>query len=188
MEPLVLYRVIYGTTTPTEFQMSLLHIRPAILHEYCRHKVRHRDYPAIIPSIQDCVRATYVQGLTDGDMYRLDIFEGEEYQRRKVRARILDVEGDEDGHGNVEGEEVQADTYVWVAGEDQLEKGEWDFADFRRTKLENWVDRRDEYDVTEVDEAVRIQGNDPTGGRGFNGMITEKLLNKQEDVLIKSAV
>ncbi|KAL8953767.1 MAG: hypothetical protein Q9222_000384 [Ikaeria aurantiellina] len=166
--------------------MSLLHIRPAILHSYCRHQVRHRDYPAIIASAKDSVRGTYVQGLTDGDVYRLDIFEGEEYQRREVRARILDIEGDEDGNGNVEGEEVKADTYIWVAGEDQLEEGEWDFAEFRRTKLENWVDRRDEYD--EVDEAVKGQGDDPTGGRGLNGKITETLDNKQEDVFFKNAV
>ncbi|KAI4141306.1 MAG: hypothetical protein LQ341_003548 [Variospora aurantia] len=146
MEPQVLYRVCYGSSTPTPFQRSLLTIRPAILHDYCRHKVRGYDYPAIIPSPEDCVRGTYVRGLTDGDIFRLDIFEGPEYERRKVKIRVLDVEGNEDGEGNVEGEEVEMETYVWVGGDTALEEGEWDFGEFRREKMHRWIGRREEYD------------------------------------------
>ena len=146
MEPQVLYRVCYGSSTATSFQKSLLTIRPAILHDHCRHRVLDRDYPAIVPSPKGSVRGTYVQGLTDGDVFRLDIFEGNEYERRKVKIRILEVEGDEEGKGNVEGEEVAVDTYIWVAGEDELEDGEWDFGEFRREKMHMWIDGRDDYD------------------------------------------
>lgn len=146
MEPQVLYRVCYGPSTSTPFQKTLLTIRPAILHNHCRHKLLGRDYPAIIPSIADAVRGTYVQGLTDGDIFRLDIFEGDEYERRKVKIRILDIEGDEGGEGNVEGEEVQVETYIWVAGEEELEHGVWDFGEFRREKMQRWIGSREEYD------------------------------------------
>ena len=142
----MLYRVCYGSSTPTAFQKSFLKIRPAILHQHCRHRVLDRDYPAIIPSPNDSVRGTYVEGLMDGDMFRLDIFEGNEYERRKVKVRLLEVEGDEEGKGNVEGGEVEVDTYIWVAGEDQLEEGEWDFGEFRREKMHMWIDNREEYD------------------------------------------
>lgn len=66
-------------------------------------------------------------------MWRLDIFEGDEYARRRVRLRVLS----EDGRG--EGEEVEAETYVWVAGREKLEGGEWDFEAFRREKMRDWV-------------------------------------------------
>ncbi|KAL8718319.1 MAG: hypothetical protein Q9225_004531 [Loekoesia sp. 1 TL-2023] len=186
MEPQVLYRVCYGSSTPTSFQKSLLKIRLAILHEHCRHRVLNRDYPAIIHSPKDSVRGTYVQGLTTGDIFRLDIFEGDEYERRKVKVRMLDVEGDEEGNGNVEGEEVEVNTYIWIAGEAELEQREWDFGEFRREKMQRWVGRREEYD--DIDEAVKARGEDPTGGRGANGGITEQLKTSQEEEILKSAV
>ncbi|KAL8738064.1 MAG: hypothetical protein Q9181_001088 [Wetmoreana brouardii] len=185
MEPLVLYRVIYGTSKPSAFQQSLIHIRPAILHSHCRHKVINCDYPAIIPSTNGSVRGTYVHGLTEGDIFRLDIFEGGEYERRKVKIRVLDVEGDEEGKGNVEGEQVEVETYVWIAGEEWLESGEWDFGEFRRERLGSWIGSRDEYD--DVDRAV-AQGNDPTGGRGANGSITGRLNSDKEKEVLRSAI
>ena len=84
------------------------------------------------------MRGTYVTGLTDGDLWRLDIFEGSEYARRGVRVRILE-EG-RAGEGLVEcGEEVKAQTYIWIAGAGLLEEREWDFEEFRREKMRFWV-------------------------------------------------
>ncbi|KAI4279203.1 MAG: hypothetical protein LQ337_000438 [Flavoplaca oasis] len=186
MEPQVLYRVCYGTSTPTSFQKSLLSFRPALLHEHRRHRVLQHDYPAIVPQQCSSVRGTYVHGLTDGDLYRLDIFEGEEYERRRVKINILEIEGNEAGEGNVEGEEVDVETYIWVAGKTKLEDREWDFAEFRREKMRNWITSSEEYD--EVDEAVKNHANDPTGGRGLNGSITERLEAKKEDQVLSSAV
>ena len=82
----------------------------------------------------ECVRGTYVTGLTDGDIWRLDVFEGDEYERVRVRLRILQEVGEEGGKGNVEGE-----TYVWVAGRERLEEEEWDFGEFVREKMGRWV-------------------------------------------------
>ncbi|KAL8944672.1 MAG: hypothetical protein Q9211_000483 [Gyalolechia sp. 1 TL-2023] len=186
MEPQVLYRVCYGSSTPTSFQKSLVDIYPAILHKHCRRRVIGRDYPAIVPSPLESVRGTYVHGLTDGDVFRLDIFEGNEYERRKVKIRILEVEGDEEGKGNVEGGEVEVDTYIWVADKDELEEGEWDFGEFRREKMQRWIKTSDEYAY--VDEAVRSRGGDPTGGRGVNGNITGQLKSEQEKEVMGGAV
>lgn len=79
------------------------------------------------------MRGTFVTGLTEGDMWRLDIFEGDEYALRKVRLRLLSDRGEEDE------EEVETETYVWVAGREKLEAGEWDFEAFRREKMGAWV-------------------------------------------------
>ena len=214
MAPQVLHRVCHGKATPEPWQASLLTIKPAILHAYCRHKVRDCDYPAIIPSASSTVRGTVVTGLTTGDLWRLDIFEGDEYARKKVKVRVLDAVGDEEtGSGNVEGEEeVEVETYIWIAGEDKLEDGEWDFKEFQKEKMKRWVGEDGEYAgrirpsilrwsfhilastqscvslltaLAEVDEAVK-ESKDPTGGRG-NGSISRQLAEARDD-LIGSAV
>ena len=54
-----------------------------------------------------------------------------------------DSRDDEEQKG---GEEVEVDTYVWVAGENGLEEGEWDFEEFMREKMGRWVLGNEEYD------------------------------------------
>lgn len=143
MAPPVLHRVIWGSQTPpTPAHASLLSIRPAILHAHQRRHVRNADYPAVIPSAPASeVRGTIVQGLTDGDIWRLDIFEGDEYERRDVKVNILESKGrtGDNEHKDVEGEEVQAQTYIWIAGEHRLETEEWDFDHFVKEKMSRWV-------------------------------------------------
>jgi len=161
MAPPVLHRVIWGATAapPTPAHASQLHVRPAVLHGHRRHRVKHADYPAVIPakttkSGASCVRGTLVTGLTDGDMWRLDTFEGAEYQRRKVRVRVL-LQEEAGGAGRVEtevlprrrsrgntnegGEEIEAETYIWVAGAHRLRPEEWDFEEFVRDKMTRWI-------------------------------------------------
>jgi len=123
-----------------------------------------------------------VTGLTDADIYRLDIFEGDEYERQKVTCKILVKEGDADGVGNEEGEEVAAETYIWIAGKQRLEDREWDFAEFQREKMRFWVGGGEQAakEYAEVDEAVRQQGGDGTGGRGVNGAISGVLAKEHE--------
>lgn len=149
----ILYRVCHGTEDPDQFYKDLLTFRPAILHGFKRHKVRYCDYPAIIPHSMSnaknndasgdqplpSVRGTLVTGLSDGDIYRLNTFEGSQYERIKVSVNPLTSVGDAEGKGNVEGEAVQAEVYVWVEGRDSLEDEEWDFATFMREKVQNWV-------------------------------------------------
>ncbi|SRR6266498_4392155 len=139
MAPEVLHRVCHGTPQPLPWQRSLFTIQPALLHSYARHKVRFCDYPAIVPTPNSSVRGTLVTGLTEGDIWRLDIFEGSEYARRKVKVRVLEKAGDDTGVGNVEREEVEAETYVWTADRNGLEAGEWDFGVFVREKMGRWV-------------------------------------------------
>ncbi|KAI9847945.1 MAG: hypothetical protein M1837_001462 [Sclerophora amabilis] len=185
MAPQVLHRVCYGNINPGPTQSDRLKIQPAILHEHCRHKVRGCDYPAIVPHNDKTVRGVFVTGLTQGDMWRLDVFEGDEYERRKVRVKLLAQVGDESGEGNVEGEEVDCETYIWIAGEGELEEGEWDFGVFQREKMSRWIGQSDEYQ--EVDKAVNGQG-DPTGGRSFGGNITTQLENEKLPEIERSAI
>lgn len=186
----VLHRVCHDTSTPTPFQESLLVIKPALLYNYTRRKIRGRDYPAIIPTSTPpptakipapstlststthpptpCVRGTFVTGLTSADLYRLDIFEADEYVRKTVIVTVLD---EKDGVGEVE--EVQAEAYVWAEGMEQLEDEEWDFEDFVRDKMGRWVGREEYVEVDEAADRLRV-GDDPTGGRGMGALGREE--------------
>lgn len=141
MAPQVLHRVCHGGTQPDNalYKYHNLKTYPAILHDYQRHKVRFADYPAITPTKGASVRGTYVTGLTDADMWRLDIFEGSQYDRKFVKPKLLTKVGKKDGEGNVEGEEVTAETYVWADEVGDLEDREWDFGEFQREKMRFWV-------------------------------------------------
>lgn len=96
-----------------------------------------------------------MSGLTGGDIYRLDLFEGDEYLKEWVDV-VVKVEGDErvdkDGANRGEGgidpkeeEKRRAQTYVYIAGEDRLEEREWDYEEFRREKLGNWTGSSEEF-------------------------------------------
>ncbi|KAH8732063.1 hypothetical protein GQ44DRAFT_722216 [Phaeosphaeriaceae sp. PMI808] len=132
MAPPVLHRVIWNhpTTPPTPLHATLLTSSPALLPAHARHRVKGADYPAVIPSTEGgaSVRGVLVTGLSDGDVWRLDVFEGGEYVRRGVRVVVLSDDG-------AEGESVDAETYVWVGGEERLEREEWDFGEFVREKM-----------------------------------------------------
>jgi hypothetical protein len=147
MAPEVLHRVCYGLSNirldPVKAKLAAsLSINHAILHEYCRHQVAMADYPGIVPEKGHTVRGTYVTGLTDGDIYRLDTFEGSEYRRSKVTVALLIP----DSQNNlVEKDEVQTETYVFTAGTDRLKKEEWDYDVFRKEKMHRWYDRSEEY-------------------------------------------
>ena len=91
------------------------------------------------------MRGTFVRGLTEGDIWRLDVFEGTEYERRKVRVKLLGDGNGSEVNGVIDEEEVDTETYIWIAGEDALDDGEWDFEVFVKEKMGMWVDGSKEY-------------------------------------------
>jgi hypothetical protein len=143
MAPEVLYRVCFGESRRRDTAaIAKLSIRPAILHDHCRHKVIVVDYPAVIPQTGASVRGTYVTGLSDRDIRNLDWFEGDEYARKFVMPVLLK----ENQKGEmIEAGEMVAETYIWVDGVERLEKVEWDYDHFRKEKLKNWADTSSEY-------------------------------------------
>lgn len=168
MAPQVLHRVIHGRANPEPWQKNMLTFQPAELHGYRRHRVRNADYPGIVPisspdSSMTSLLGTLVSGLTDGDIYRLDKFEGSDYSRQKVQVRtrartesslssagVSERESKPKGHlrdmldavetkSTDEEDEVEAVTYVWISGRNALEEAEWDFEMFKRDKMAWWV-------------------------------------------------
>jgi gamma-glutamyl AIG2-like cyclotransferase len=203
MAPSVLRRVIFGQSLPdSTTKRPLPSPRPALLKDFQRHRVKNCDYPAIVSKTDATVRGTLVTGLTEGDWWRLDVFEGDDYTREVVKVLIRkdfkrnDIQTD--GEWNTldekeledEGEEILAQTYVWKSGVNYLEPREWDFEEFVREKMWRWAgdtaENEGEYD--ELDDAVRDA--DPTGGRHVNGgIITDALKDsKVSEEQLQSAV
>ncbi|KUM66437.1 hypothetical protein ACN42_g635 [Penicillium freii] len=177
MVPQILHKVIHGQANPEPWQKAMLRFQPAILHGYRRHRVQNADYPGIVavpeptsetertsdPKTNAAVSVigTLVSGLTDGDVYRLDRFEGSEYEKKPVVVRTLRETSGDNSHSGERGtaesqlremlnaagaevtnegeEEVLAVTYVWTAGKDLLEDTEWDFESFKRDKMAWWI-------------------------------------------------
>jgi Gamma-glutamyl cyclotransferase, AIG2-like len=171
MVPAILHRIIHGSPTPEPWQKALITTRPAVLPGYRRYRVRGADYPGILESSSSAegsvgdasVLGVVVTGLTEGDVLRLDTFEGSEYTKRAVTVRVAksttSTTGSEaaEGHSenaalqrglaetahlaDTETEDVEATTYVWTDPESSLElDSEWDFESFKRDKLQWWID------------------------------------------------
>lgn len=182
MEPKILHQVIHGKTDPESWQKALVSVKPAVLRGYRRYAIKGCDYPAILQDegpgnstisankstgggrtsccdhrTPSCVLGTLVSGLTYGDIHRLDLFEGDEYEKRTVKVHVLrNTSPDEQLENDViahlahvwpvldaadagETDDVEALTYVWVAGAENLQCNEWDFEFFRRKKLDQWL-------------------------------------------------
>ncbi|KAI0019633.1 AIG2-like family-domain-containing protein [Xylariomycetidae sp. FL0641] len=149
MAPEVFFTVCYRFSTEDVSILKSLHqFQPALLHGYCRRRVKSADYPGITPDAGHEVRGTYVTGLTDANIYHLDRFEGDEYERKKVKVRLLSKTGDDKGRGNVEGDEVECEVYVFLHS-DELEDREWDFEEFRTQKMKRWT--REDYGFEDSD-------------------------------------
>lgn len=148
MAPPVLYRIIRGPlNSSTTKEVLTLRVRPAVLHAYKRHRIKNKKYPAIRPAdVHSSVQGMLVEGLTKTDLWRLDIYEGSEYSRKKVSVRLAcgeasDADSLAPHHTLYEEVEVEADAYIWTDGVEKLELGEWNLADFMREEMEWWVGR-----------------------------------------------
>lgn len=130
--------VCYNDKDPSEDNKKRHTFLPAILHGYCRRRVCSADYPGMTEEAGHTVRGAVVTGLTKDNMERLDYFEGSSYDRRVVRPNLLTQVGNDKGEGNVEGEQVITESYIFL-DQKELEDKEWDFQEFRRDKLKKWT-------------------------------------------------
>ncbi|KAK4137535.1 hypothetical protein BT67DRAFT_438787 [Trichocladium antarcticum] len=157
MVPDVFYSVCYGSKDVPKAIAQLHSFHPALLHGYCRRRVRYADYPGIIEDEGHQVFGSFTTGLTSANMDKLDYFEGSQYVRRKVSVKLLDKVGGENGEGNVEGEERTAEVYVFLDRND-LEDQEWDLEHFRREKLARWTRAGYVFEDCDPDNPAKADG------------------------------
>ncbi|KAJ8053072.1 AIG2-like family-domain-containing protein [Yarrowia lipolytica] len=129
-------RIDYGTLTRPEVLGRVIansfevpaHVKvsPATLHDHVRYHVKNRDYPGVIAKSGASVQGTVAFNLSDSDVAKLDVFEGEDYKRV-----VVDVD--------VDGTKVPAHLYLWIGGEDRLDDKEWDVNVFVKEKMDSWL-------------------------------------------------
>ncbi len=78
----------YGSLMCSDIMAKVADCRPnctpATLHDFFRAKVHNEEYPGIVPLQDSMVAGLLYLGLTAEALDRLDIFEGEMYQRQEV--------------------------------------------------------------------------------------------------------
>ncbi|POS75487.1 hypothetical protein DHEL01_v206115 [Diaporthe helianthi] len=157
MEPQVFFSVCYDNKDPPEEIRKRHDFQPAVLHGHCRRRVRGADYPGMVEDADHSVRGAVISGITAANLARLDFFEGSSYDRRVVRAKLLTKVGDEKGEGNVEGEQVITESYIFL-NKGELEDKEWDFAEFRRDKLKKWTRAGYVFEDCDPDQPASVGG------------------------------
>ncbi|XP_071692186.1 AIG2-like protein D isoform X1 [Rutidosis leptorrhynchoides] len=150
---------------------------PAILNDYHRFSIKGRVYPAIRPVENKQVTGRVLIGLSATELDILDDYEAEEYDKRVVNVSLLIWDGNFPKFQSVRpywnesdlqfcwsiwladfkaaslgdtSEVLQAYTYVWGNSTDPDLYGEWDFEDFKESKLKDYVEMTKRY-VEEMD-------------------------------------
>ncbi|KAA8520987.1 hypothetical protein F0562_011660 [Nyssa sinensis] len=101
---------------------------PAILNNFHRFSIKGRVYPAILPVENKKVTGKVLLGISDPELNILDTFEDVEYERNTVEVSLMD-----------NSEKLQAYTYVWGNSSDPNLYGDWDFEEWRRVHMKDFM-------------------------------------------------
>uniref|UniRef100_A0A0A0LM13 Putative gamma-glutamylcyclotransferase n=1 Tax=Cucumis sativus TaxID=3659 RepID=A0A0A0LM13_CUCSA len=124
---------VYGTLLADDILRVLLKRIPqsssAVLHGHQRFSVRGRVYPAILPVENERVTGKVLFGITNPELYILDMFEDVEYEKSVVEASLLDGS-----------EKITALTYVWNNNSyPDFLYGEWNFEEWKQSRMDEFV-------------------------------------------------
>lgn len=125
----VLSSVLAGEQTTTESTSHLI-IHRAKLDGYRRYALKDAAYPAVIQEAGSHVEGTVAYGLSDEDVAKLDLFEGDEYQR--IDVPVTDLETGE--------KVVSAGVYVWIDERGRLSEKEWQLDTFKKSGMAAWIE------------------------------------------------
>ena len=114
----------YGTLMDTDIMRHVSGVSGAgkkgVVTGYSRYRVRGEQYPGIVSDGNGRVEGILYCGITDNELARLDIFEGDMYRREQVEVQLAE-----------EGAIEKAMAYVIRPEHAHRLTGEpWDFANF----------------------------------------------------------
>ena len=122
---------VYGTLQYPEILQKLTGksfvSKPAVLNNYKRHRVKHAEYPAIIPNPGVQTMGLLLENVDELSLKAIDFYEGEEYEKTAVTVNSEDMD-------------IMALTYVWNGGINNLEKDDWNKNNFEKNYLEIYLD------------------------------------------------
>lgn len=101
--------------------------RAATLLGYARYRIADRPYPGVLAASGEELDGTLFEGLEDGDLGRLDDYEGDWYERLELPVRVG-------------ARTLAAFTYVLRPEHvHRLTREPWDLARFEREHLESYL-------------------------------------------------
>ncbi|CAM0909732.1 unnamed protein product [Alopecurus aequalis] len=134
---------VYGSLMADEVVSAILHrvpaSSPALLTDYHRFSVKDRIYPAILPVESKKVAGKVIMGISDAELIVLDAFEDFEYVRTSVQISLTIVLLKETLAFQDTSETMLADTYVWSDVEDPDLYGEWDFEEWKKLHIKDFL-------------------------------------------------
>ncbi|XP_062101172.1 AIG2-like protein D isoform X2 [Humulus lupulus] len=123
---------VYGSLMADDVVRVLLNRVPlssiALLNGFHRYSIKGRVYPAILPVENKKVSGRVLTGITEPELYILDTFEDDEYERHTVEVSLEDSSG-----------KLLAHTYVWSSIDDPNLYGEWDFEEWKQLHMKDFV-------------------------------------------------
>lgn len=121
---------VYGTLLSSEITEKLtgktFETTPAVLEGYKMYCVKDCDYPAIVGEVGAETKGKILINVDDSALKILSVFEGDEYEEKKITVLI-------------NGKPQVALAFVWVKGIEYLENKKWDFQEFKKYSLENFL-------------------------------------------------
>ncbi|CAK9231081.1 unnamed protein product [Sphagnum troendelagicum] len=140
---------VYGTLLAPEVVSALIHraptSSPALVHDYHRHGVKDRIYPAVSPAKGDKVYGKVLFDLTEWELEVFDMFEDIEYTRMVTTPILLvfpNLQRSFVPHTRCH-DSLQAYIYVWASDVELI--GDWDYEAWRRIHLEEYVKMCEEF-------------------------------------------
>ena len=125
--------------------------KPAFLPNFTRHPVKGYVFPGIIPASSSSKKNTmnkdsligvnglFLSGLSQKEMDIFDWFEAEEYTRSIETIQLLQ-EDDKECDQKEQENTVEANVYIWTAGDELLKLEEnWDYDNFQSKKLNSYL-------------------------------------------------
>ncbi|CAN6192988.1 unnamed protein product [Urochloa humidicola] len=143
---------VYGSLMADEVVRTILKrvppAAPAILPNYHRFNIKDRIYPAILPVESKKVAGMVVMGVTDEELQVLDAFEDVEYTRTRVEISLTDSS-----------EKMMADAYVWTDAEDPNLYGEWDFEEWKKLHMKDFLTMTNGFmqSLEQLDAKTRVE-------------------------------
>ncbi|XP_018477669.2 AIG2-like protein B isoform X1 [Raphanus sativus] len=124
---------VYGSFQEPEVVKVMLNRTPEIisvtLPGFKRFRLKGRLYPCVIPSEDGEVHGKLLMGLTDEELENLDAAEGNQYERVTVGVVRED-----------NSEKMTVKTYIWINKDDPDIGGEWDFEEWKRLHMKEFIE------------------------------------------------
>ncbi|KAI5403454.1 hypothetical protein KIW84_050866, partial [Lathyrus oleraceus] len=129
---------VYGTLLADEVVRTVINrvpqSAPATLSDYHRYKIKDRVYPAILPVQTKKVTGRVLLDISGPELHLLDEFEDVEYTRNEVEVLFTD-----------NSENLRVYAYIWANPNDPDLYSEWDFEEWKKTQMNDFVKMTDEF-------------------------------------------